>query len=297
MLTSGCQIVIIGCGDIGQRLARLWQARAQSVVALVRSAARARELAAQGLEVVRGDLDQPDSLHALASAIAPGALIYYLAPPPAEGETDPRVIHFIEALKRAPPVGQIVYLGTSGVYGDSDGAWVDELSPTRPQTARARRRLAAEQALQRAAEELGLGLTLLRVGGIYGPGRLPEARLRKGLPLLREAECGYSNRIHLVDLLQVCLACAERPAEGVRIFNVSDNQPGNMTAYFLAVADALAIPHPEQLSLAEAQQRLSPAMLSYLGESRRLDSRKLQRELGVRLQYPDLASGLRDLRA
>lgn len=288
------EILFIGCGDIGRRLAQQWLERGYRPVALARSGDSAARLQSLGIEVVHGDLDQPDSLHCLDEHLH-GRVVYYLAPPPAQGDGDSRIAHFLAHLDASRCPAQVIYMGTSGVYGDVDGAWVDEHSPTQPQTARARRRLAAEDALREVATQRGFPLTLLRVGGIYGPGRLPEMRLRQGLPLLREEACGYSNRIHLADLLAICIAAAEQPGKGCRIFNVSDGHPGNMTQYFLAVADALGLPHPPQLSLAEAKKVLSPAMLSYLGESRRMNSSKVLRELDLALQYPDLESGLSEI--
>lgn len=288
-------IVIIGCGDIGTRLAAYWLGCQTPVWALARTADSAHRLQSLGLRVVRGDLDNPTSLHALASTTLTGKTLYYLAPPPGEGEGDGRMQNFLQSLSHDNQPAQIIYMGTSGVYGDSQGAWVDELSPLHPDTSRACRRLAAEQALREAAQRLGFALTLLRVGGIYGPGRLPEARLRKGLPVLREEECGFSNRIHVEDLLAISVAAARQPTPGCRVFNVSDGQPGTMTGYFLAVAERLGLPPPPQISMDEAREQLSPAMLSYLGESRRMDSRKVWQELGLVPRFPHLAEGLREL--
>jgi nucleoside-diphosphate-sugar epimerase len=129
------------------------------------------------------------------------------------------------------------------------------------------------------------------VAGIYGPGKLPLARLRRGEPTVRESEAPYTNRIHIDDLVRVCLAALARGGDG-EVYNVSDGVPGNMTDYFNQVADWAGLPRPPQIPLAEATDRLSAGMLSYLQESRRLDSGKLRRELGVALRYPDLASGL-----
>jgi nucleoside-diphosphate-sugar epimerase len=137
---------------------------------------------------------------------------------------------------------------------------------------------------------------VLRVGGIYGPGRLPIERLQKNLPVLHEAECGYTNRIHADDLARICVAAAEYGSAD-RIYNVSDGQNGTMTQYFKAVAARLGLPQPREITLAEAHQQLSAAMLSYLTESRRMRNTRMLEELGITLQYPDLASGLAALDA
>jgi len=281
------RIFIVGCGDIGRRVARLWQARGATVSALARSEASAAALHAAGIEPLAGDLDRP------ATLLAPPepALVYYFAPPPAQGVEDPRMTAFLAALAARPP-RRLIYLSTSGVYGDRGGAWVNEESPPRPQSDRARRRLAAEEAVRRFARQEGMEAVVLRVGGIYGDGRLPLARLRRGEPVLREVECGYTNRIHADDLAAVALAAGTQPQVGP-LYNVSDGRPGTMTGYFFAVADAFGLPRPEALTMEEARRRLTPAMLSYLTESRRMDNRRMREELGVALQYPELASGLR----
>jgi nucleoside-diphosphate-sugar epimerase len=281
-------IFIAGCGDIGKRLARIWLGRGAKVSALARRAQAAAELEALGIHTVRGDLDAPDSLAERALA---GDCLYYLAPPPAQG---PRDLRLRALLAARPQFARVVYMSTSGVYGDRQGRWVDEDTPPAPQTDRARRRLDAETALREWGRNTGAAVSVLRVGGIYGPGRWPLERLRAGTPVLRAWECGYTNRIHVDDLVSICMAAAERGGAD-RIYNVSDGSNGTMTEYFYAVADRFGLPRPPALSLAEARQRLSPAMLSYLLESRRMRSDRLLDELGVRLRYPDLRAGLQQV--
>lgn len=281
-------IFIVGCGDIGSLLAAKWRDNGANITALVRSEASKQRLQGLGLNTIEGDLDHPNSLKNLPLA---GTILYYLAPPPREGEADSCIHNFLGALKKGNLPHRIIYISTSGVYGDTAGAWVNEESPARPQTARARRRLDAEQALRQFGLEHGVPVIILRVGGIYGPGRLPRERLEKGLPVLNEAECGYTNRIHADDLVAVLLLAAER-GQGDSVYNVCDGQPGNMTQYFYAVADALSLPRPPSLPMVEARLQLSAAMLSYLTESRRMENRKLLRDFSFQLRYPDLAAGL-----
>lgn len=281
-------VFIVGCGDIGMRVAKRWRDRGAHVAALARSETTAARLRAAGIVPFMGDLDQPHSLEGLPLG---GQLVYYFAPPPSKGEGDPRVKAFVHALALTDAPSRIVYISTSGVYGDHGGRLIDEETPVTPTTERAKRRLAAEETLRTYGREQGVPVITLRVGGIYGPGRLPVERLRQGLPVLSQAESGPSNRIHADDLAAVCLAAAERGRAG-RIYNVSDGESGTMTEYFFAVADALGLPRPPTVSLAQAEQALTPAMMSYLTESRRLDNRRMREELGVTLRYPDLASGL-----
>ena len=284
-------IFIIGCGYVGTQVAQRWGKDNRSVAALARSAASANKLQATDINVVAGDLDDPASLQRLPIN---GSILYYFAPPPPSGTQDKRMRNFIAALDHIRPPQQIVYISTTGVYGDSEGEWVSEESPTRPQADRAKRRLDAETCLREWCEPHRVTLTILRVAGIYGPDKLPIQRLQKGTPTLNEAECGYTNRIHVSDLVDICIAVTEQ-GEGVEIYNVSDGHPGTMTGYFDAVADTLGLPRPPAISMEEAREQLTPAMLSYLTESRRVDSRKLQKKLGIVLKYPDLVSGLREL--
>lgn len=283
------RIVIIGCGKIGTELARRFRRQNLSVQALVRSPERAAALAGLGLELMQANLDDGFDI---GDFKVDGGTVFYLVPPPRGGVHDTRMQAFLEGLSAS---GQrplrMIYMSTSGVYGDCQGEWVDETRPPRPANDRARRRLDAETQLQQWCEASNVSSLVLRVGGIYGPGRLPRRRLEKRLPLLREAESGYSNRIHSEDLLQACLAAAERPeVEG--IVNVADGHPSTMTDYFLRVAEHLGLPAPLQISLAEAHEVLSESMLEYLTESRRLENRRLCRDLGVTLCFPDLSSGL-----
>lgn len=285
-------VFIAGCGDIGERVASLYRERGVPVSGLARSEASAERLREAGIDAVRGDLERRDSLRELPTA---SAVVFYFAPPPATGETDPLLDNFLSALDNDTPPAKLILISTSAVYGDCGGAWISEEQPLAPQTARGRRRMAAEQAVHRWACSNDVPFVILRVGGIYGPGRLPIARLEKGLPILDPADSPYTNRIHQDDLARICVAAAERGGRG-EVYNVSDGQPGTMSQYFLDIAEALGLPRPPIVSRDEAERVMSAGMLSYLRESRRLDNRKLREELGVELLYPDLASGLAALK-
>lgn len=281
-------VLIVGCGYVGQQLARCLQANGCAVTALARSEKSSSALRAQGLQAVHGDLDNPDSLAALPVS---GALIYYLAPPPSAGTTDTRMKNFLKAITPATTPARIVLISTSGVYGDCQGAWVTEDRPPRPDADRARRRLDAERQLSAWGDAHAVPVVILRVPGIYGPGRLPEKRLRSGEPVLREQESPWSNRVHVVDLVRACIAAGEH-ARPNAVYNISDGHPTTMTDYFNHVADALGLARPPQISLVQARSELSEGMQSYLAESKRLDNRRMREELGVEPRYPDLVRGL-----
>jgi nucleoside-diphosphate-sugar epimerase len=279
-------VVIAGCGYVGLRLARSHLARGYQVVGIRRTREAEPTLAAAGLTPLITDLRAPD-----LSGIETIDCVYYLAPPPPEAETDGVIGGLLGALSGRPQ-GVLVYVGTTGVYGDCAGAWIDEETPLRPDSGRALRRVDAERQVSAFLRRTGWRGSRLRVGGIYGPGRLPLARLRKGEPVLCPEESPYSNRIHVDDLVAACLAAGEGewPDE---VFNVVDGHPSTMTDWFYAVADAAGIARPACVSWSEAERRFSPGMMSYLRESRRIDNRRLRERLGVVLRYADLREGLR----
>ena len=280
-------IFIVGCGYVGLRVARLALASGQHVTALTRSTTSRSRLQAAGIVGVIGDLDQIDSLPNLPSQ---NTVLYYFAPPPSLGVTDSRLAALLMALKPQQLPMKWVLISTTGVYGDCDGAWIDENRPINPQTDRARRRVHAETTLQQFCDTHRIPITILRVPGIYGPGRLPIARLQNKWPVLEETISPFSNRIHADDLARACLTAGETNKEGV--YNISDGHPTTMTDYFNQVADILGLPRPPQIDWTAAQTQLSAEMRSYLAESKRLDNRKMREKLGVSPNYPDLASGL-----
>jgi nucleoside-diphosphate-sugar epimerase len=279
-------VLIVGCGDIGRRVAARWQGVA--VTGLVSSAASAEQLQQSGITPWQANLDDPASLTDLLVA---GALVYYFAPPPATGTRDPRMGHFLAAIDPERLPARIVYISTSGVYGDRGGEWVNEDTPPNPQVDRARRRYDAEQQLRHFGQEHGVAVVILRVGGIYGPGRLPVKRLQDRVPIIHEHLAPSTNRIHAEDLAQICVAAARR-GRADTVYNVSDGTNSNMTEYFNTVADFLKLPRPPTIDWEEAERSLSAGMLSYLKESRRMDNRRMLEELGAELEYPTLEAGL-----
>jgi len=284
------RILIIGFGDIARRVAARLLADGREVSGLVRRPEAAEELKALGLGPVVADLDDAASLAGLA---VDDTEVYFFAPPSGSDELDHRMRNFLAALGTQRP-GKIVYISTTGVYGNSHGAWVNEQAPTLPNTERGKRRLDAEQQLQAYGRANRVPVAILRVGGIYGPGRLPLRQLESARPVLTEEDSGYTNRIHADDLAMICTVAMER---GEGIYNVSDGQPGTMAQYFIELASELGYPVPQRISLAQARKVLPPAMLSYLEESRRLDTRRLREELRVELKYPDLSSGIESIKA
>ena len=289
-MLKGRQNLIVGCGDIGVRVSRLIMEADGSVVGLARSDQSSERMRSLAIEPVVGNLDDLATLNDLPLS---GRLVFYLAPPPGGGPFDTRMRNFCSAASHRQPPQKLIYISTSGVYGDCGGEWVTEETPVNPQTSRAKRRVDAEQTVTAWGRSQGVAVVILRVTGIYGPGRLPLARLQQGHPLLREDESPPTNRIHADDLARVCVAAVEKAEDGA-IYNVSDGQPGTMTQYFNALADLFDLPRPPQITMEEARKVMSPMMLSYLTETRRMDNRRMIEDLGVSLQFPDLCAGLKN---
>ncbi len=282
-------ILIVGCGDIGVRVAQLEKQAGRKVSGLVRSEEGAERLRSYGIVPVMGTLDDLTSLSDLPTG---GKLVYYFAPPTGGGPFDSRMRSFCQAVSAGPLPEKVVYMSTSGVYGDCGGEWVTEETPLNPQTSRAQRRVDAETTLKEWGQEHSVPVVILRVTGIYGPGRLPLARIQQGHPVLREEESPPTNRIHADDLAVVSVKAAETATDG-DIFNVSDGQPGTMTQYFNLVSELLDLPPLPQVDMEEAKRVMNPMMLSYLTETRRMDNRKMIDQLGVTLTYPNLKAGLK----
>jgi nucleoside-diphosphate-sugar epimerase len=281
------RLLIVGCGDIALRaLPQL--ARNYQVFGLVRAAAQADRIAALGAIPLTGDLDDPATLAALAGV---ADLVLHLAPPGESGERDQRSANLIAALSTRPPE-RLVYISTSGVYGDCGGAWVDEERPLAPQTVRALRRVDAERSLLVWGKQSGVAVAVLRVPGIYAAERLPLAQLRRGAPVLRPEDDVYTNHIHADDLAAVCLAALERGAAG-RVFNASDDSEIKMGDYFDLVADRARLPRPLRIARTAAEAgAIAEGLLSFMRESRRLVNTRMKAELGVRLRYPSVYEGV-----
>jgi nucleoside-diphosphate-sugar epimerase len=257
-------------------------------------ARRAAPLLASRFEVLRAarsdgfDLDRPETL-----VLGRVDAVLHLAPPPGEGDRDTRTANLLAALEsgRILPT-RLVYVSTSGVYGDCGGALVDETRPIAPQTARARRRADAERRLAIWCSSHAARLVVLRVPGIYAKDRLPLARLRAGTPVLRVEDDVYTNHIHADDLAAIAVRALEDDAPA-GIYNASDDSEMRMADWLDLVACRHGLPRPQRLPRAELEAKVSAELYSFMNESRRLDNRRLKRELGIELRYPTVYEGLK----
>jgi len=278
------RLLMLGCGNIGMRLLPLLRARFR-VFVVTSNPARCAELRAAGGVPLVADLDQPATLGRLARL---ARVIVHLAPPQSSGDKDQRTRNLAAIL---PDRANLVYISTTGVYGDCDGARFDETRTTRPASPRAQRRLDAETVLRAWARRSGSRLAILRVPGIYARDRLPLERLQKETPALRAEDDIYTNHIHADDLAMIVARAIYR-ARPLRVYHAVDESEMKMGDYFDAVARSFGLPLPPRLPRHELQQQVSPMMLSFMAESRRLRNDRLRCELGVRLRYPDVATFL-----
>jgi len=271
------RLLLLGCGDVGMRLLPLLRTRYR-VLAVTSKPQRCAELRAAGALPLVADLDQPATLARLARL---ASVVVHLAPPQPDGSKDRRTRNLAAIL---PERTRLVYISTTGVYGDCGGARFDETRPLRPTNARAQRRVDAEQVLRGWARRTGSHLAILRVPGIYAHDRLPLERLQKGTPALIAEDDVYTNHIHADDLARIIVAAIDR-ARPLRAYHAVDGCEMKMGDYFDAVARALKLPLPPRLPRSALQQQVSPVMLSFMSESRRLRNERLRHELGVRLRY------------
>lgn len=283
-------LLIVGCGDVGLRVARLLRGRWR-LLALTSSPARGPELRAAGIVPLTGNLDDAVTLSRL-SGLADAVL--HLAPPPGEGASDTRTAHLLRALALKNRAGRIVYASTSGVYGDAQGARFDETRAVNPATDRARRRVDAEARLRWHGQATGARVTLLRIPGIYAsdrPGGHPRERLARGTPVLAAVDDVFTNHIHADDLARACVAALHRGLPQ-RVVHASDDTELKMGDYFDLAAGLCGLPKPPRISREAAKTAMSPVQLSFMSESRRLDNRRLKRELRLALRYPTVNEGL-----
>lgn len=281
-------LLIVGCGDLARRALPLLLGHYR-VYALLRDRAQGAYWRAHGARPVIADLDAADGLLRLAGL---ADIVLHFAPPPGDGTTDRRTRALLAALSRGKSLPQrLIYISTSGVYGNCAGDQVDETRPLAPTTARAHRRVDAERRLRRFASRHPTRLSILRAPGIYAADRLPIERLRAGTEALCPEDDVYTNHIHADDLARLVCATLRR-GRANRCYNASDDSRLKMGDYFDLVADHFRLPRPQRLSRAEIERRLSPARLSFMSESRQLDNRRIKTELGFRLRYPTVVDGL-----
>ncbi len=287
-------ILIAGCGDIALRTATLLQANYR-LLGLYRNKTNLNRLRAHGIIPIFADLDHVKHLDNLTGI---AQTVLHLAPPPNHGVRDTRTSNLLAALSRAPkrraPIlpQQFIYISTSGVYGNCNGSLIDETYPVNPSSARALRRTNAEEQVRGWGIRNQVKVAILRVPGIYAHDRLPLARLRQGTPNLMQQDDSYINLIHANDLANIICKTLHYAKPG-RIYHASDDSKLKMGEYFDLIADRFNLARPPRIFRNQAKDVISPGMLSYLDESRRLKNQRMKKELHVNLYYPHVADGIK----
>lgn len=213
------------------------------------------------------------------------AVLVSTAPGP---QGDPVLAAFRDDLARAR-LRWLGYLSTTGVYGDRDGGWVDEDSVLDGSGPRGQARIRAEHAWRDLADGAGLPLHIFRLAGIYGPGRGPFQKIRNGTARRIVKPGQIFSRIHAEDIAQVLLASLDRPAPGAA-YNVCDDDPAPPQDVLAHAADLLGLPPPPEIAFEDAE--MTPMARSFYQDSKRVSNRRIKRDLGVVLRYPDYRSGL-----
>jgi nucleoside-diphosphate-sugar epimerase len=281
-------LLIVGFGDIAKRAVAQLSVQFD-VCALLRPERMVEAARFSAIQCRPGDLDDPTSL---GHVDAPFTHIVHLAPPPNAGTTDPRTEHLLGALTMCSVIPlRLVYISTSGVYGDCKDDWVDEQRPVNPQSDRARRRVDAERQITAYGRAHGVRTVILRVPGIYAADRLPLERLRRATPVLRAQDDVFTNHVHADDLATIITTALTHPdAQGV--YNACDDSALRMGDWFDLVADRAGLPRPPRIARADAATRIPAPLLSFMSESRRLLNTRLKEKLGVRLRYPTAFDGV-----
>ncbi|WP_426149138.1 NAD-dependent epimerase/dehydratase family protein [Polaromonas sp. DSR2-3-2] len=292
------RVLIIGCGDVGLRVARQLPPRIK-VIALTSSPERLPALRRERITPLLGNLDEPATLRRLAGL---ATRVVHLAPPPGHNPNwrdDPRTLALLRALRLRSLPEALVYGSTSGVYGDCAGERVDETWRLSPNTPRSQRRVHAEGQVRLLGRATATPAHILRIPGIYATDReggTPRGRLLKGTPVLRHEDDVYTSHIHADDLARACIAALWR-GKPQRITNVCDDTRLLMGDYFDLAADLYHLPRPPRVARSAANEQLPLMLLSFMSESRRLDNRRMKTELRLALRYPTVSDGLCGLKA
>jgi nucleoside-diphosphate-sugar epimerase len=284
------RVLIVGCGDVGLRVAGLLKASSR-LMALTSSSQRVETLQHSGITPMLGDLDKPHTLRRLAGI---ATHVVHMAPPPLEGHTDPRTRALVLALRLRSLPSAVVYGSTTGVYGDCAGEWIDETRRLQPQTARAQRRVDAQDWVNFLGKSGFPRTQVLRIPGIYAmdrEGGTPRERLLRGTPVLQAQEDVYTNHIHADDLARATVLAMWR-GKPLRPLNICDQANMKMGDYMDSVAAMWGLAKPPRISREQANLQLSPMVMSFLNESRRIRSDRMTQELRLRLKYPTVMDGL-----
>lgn len=283
-------LVIFGFGYTAEFFAHRVRGRFDGIVATARTSEKGELIRRAGFAARL--FPDGDGERALETDIAAAEAILVSVPPGPEG--DPVLDRFSELVAAAPRLGWIGYLSTVGVYGDHHGAWIDETTTPQPVSRRSVQRLAAEEAWLDLGPRSGKPVHVFRLAGIYGPGRSPLQKVLDGTAKRIVKPGQVFNRIHVEDIAAVLAASLDRPRPGA-IYNVADDEPAPPQDVVAHAAELAGLPPSPEVAFDEAE--MTPMARSFYGENKRVTSRLIREELGVRLTYPTYREGLAALAA
>jgi nucleoside-diphosphate-sugar epimerase len=280
-------LLCFGLGYVARHYIAQRHARFDGVIGTVRSARRAAELSASASAGLTALVFDGTVSSEICAALAEADAVLVSTPPGPAG--DPVLAACCQALSRSSRLQSVIYLSSTGVYGDHDGAWVNEDSECRSHTARNLQRRAAERAWQEFGVRAGVKVSILRLAAIYGPDRNVLVDLQRGVAK-RVAKPGQIfNRIHVADIARTIDAAFTHPLDG--IFNVADDEPTPPDAPVLFAARLLGMQPPAEIPFAQARDSMTAMALSFYSEPKRVCNTKLKSALGA-LQFPTYREGL-----
>jgi nucleoside-diphosphate-sugar epimerase len=274
-----------GLGYSAEALAALLAPQGWSIAGTGRDPAARARLERLGYALLPFDRGHP--IADLDRRLAQTTHLLISIPPDESG--DPVLATHGPAIAAARTLRWIGYLSTTGVYGDSGGAWVDEATPPRPSSARSVRRAEAEAAWLAVGRAAGIPVQVFRLAGIYGPGRSAVDQVRAGTARRIDKPGHVFSRIHVADIARVLMASFARPNPGA-IYNVCDDDAAPQEAVVAHACALLGVPPPPLVPFERAE--LSPRARSFYADNRRVRNDRLKRELGIRLRYPSYRDGL-----
>jgi nucleoside-diphosphate-sugar epimerase len=279
-------IILAGSGYLGDTIIRLLSGINHCY--LVTEISRSKKSRGAGIKSIQHDIDNSINL----DLDLVDSKIIYMAPPDTTSAGDLRISKFIDTISKHK-ISRFIYISTSGVYGNCHGKRVNELVPLNPITDRAKRRVDAESKIIDFGRENNVEILILRVPGIYGKNRLPIKRVMNREPLIEKAQSRTTNLIHVEDLSRIVIRSLEIEIQEVEIINVSDGTAVKTTEYYEKIYDALEINLPRYVSYEEAKTMYDEKRLSFLNESRVLDTTKMEKIFPGCIKYTKLSEGIK----
>ena len=279
------KIILAGSGYLGDNIISLLAGINHDY--LISEISRTKKSRGGNIKSIQYDIDNSVNL----DLDLRGSKIIYMAPPDTSGLEDVRISKFINTIANNK-ITRVIYISTSGVYGNCNGETVTEENKTDPITDRAKRRVDAENKITEYGKNYDVEIVILRVPGIYGKNRLPIKRIMNREPLIKKTESRTTNLIHVEDLSRIVIRSLEIKVKNTEIINVSDGTAVKTTEYYEMIYNALGIILPKYICYEEARKTYDKKRLSFLNESRVLDTTKMEKTFPGCIKYTSLSEGI-----